>query len=225
MSMEITPTTSSTTSTATSATGSSSGATLGKDQFLQLLVAQLSNQDPTNPLDDKAFVAQLAQFSSLEQAMATNDNLSALQLSSSAMVNAQLAGLVGKQVVVRSSDIQLPATGAAPDLALNLQGNAKDVKIQIVDSSGNLVRTLDAGALAAGAQSVAWDGCNASGSRLPPGSYRLTVVAKDQDGNTVNVDNEVKGIVSSIAFDSGSAELVLGSLRVKPSAVLSIENP
>jgi flagellar basal-body rod modification protein FlgD len=222
--MQVTSSTSSTSSSTTSGTGTKRD-TLGKDQFLQLLVAQLANQDPTNPLDDKAFITQLAQFSSLEQAVTTNDNLTALQLSESAMVNAQLASLVGKQVVVRSTNVQLPSTGDAPPINLQMSAAAKDVQVQILDPNGNVVRTLDAGALAAGAQSINWDGRDSTGARLAGGTYTVNVIAKDRDGNVVNVDNELKGIVSGIAFDSGSAELVLGSVRVKPSAVVTIENP
>jgi len=199
--------------------------TLGKADFLKLLTEQLKNQDPTNPLDDKAFVTQLAQFSSLEQAMAMNDKLAMLQVSESAVVNAQVAGLVGKSVTVKSTTVVVPASGDPSPVSLHLGGDAAKVTVRILDGNGNVVRTLDPGALTAGTHAVAWDGKDASGNRLAAGTYKLEVTAKDADGQTVAADNELTGTVTGVAFDSGSAELVLGSVRVKPADVIEITNP
>lgn len=198
---------------------------LGKADFLKLLTEQLKNQDPTNPLDDKAFVTQLAQFSSLEQAMAMNDKLAMLQLSQSAVVNAQMAGLVGKSVLVKSTTVVVPASGDPSPVTLHLGGDAAKVTVRVVDGKGNVVRTLDPGALTAGTHAVPWDGKDASGSRLPAGSYKVEVIAKDLDGQKVTADNELLGTVTGIAFDSGQAELELGSVRVKPADVVEITNP
>lgn len=200
-------------------------AALGKADFLKLLTEQLKNQDPTNPLDDKAFVTQLAQFSSLEQAMAMNDKLAMLQLSQSAVVNAQMAGLVGKSVLVKSTTVVVPASGDPSPVTLHLGGDAAKVTVRVVDGKGNVVRTLDPGALTAGTHAVPWDGKDASGSRLPAGSYKVEVIAKDLDGQKVTADNELLGTVTGIAFDSGQAELELGSVRVKPADVVEITNP
>lgn len=200
-------------------------AALGKADFLKLLTEQLKNQDPTNPLDDKAFVTQLAQFSSLEQAMAMNDKLAMLQLSESAVVNAQVAGLVGKSVLVKSTTVVVPASGDPSPVTLHLGGDAAKVTVRVLDGNGNVVRTLEPGALAAGTQTVAWDGKDASGNRLAAGAYRVEVTAKDLDGQTVAADNEIMGTVTGVAFDSGSAELELGSVRVKPADVIEITNP
>lgn len=204
---------------------SSSGQALGKEQFLQLLIAQLSNQDPTNPLDDKAFIAQLAQFSALEQSIAMNQGLSMLQLSQSAMVNAQMAGLVGKQVTVRSQSVELPASGEVPGISLRLAAPAASVQVRVIDASGKVVRTLDLGARDGGLQATAWDGMDDAGKRLPAGTYALEIQATDEAGLPVATENEIKGLVTGIAFDSGSAELVIGSIRVRPANVVSIENP
>jgi len=205
---------------------SSSTQTLGKDDFLKLLTEQLKNQDPTNPLDDTAFVSQLAQFSSLEQAMTTNDKLSAMQLSESAMVNAQVASLVGKSVLVRTQSVIMPASGTPPPITLQLGADASKVSVSIQDASGTVVRVLDAGALAAGTQTVAWDGKNTSGNRVPAGSYTVAVTATDAQGQAVTVNSEVTGVVTGVAFDTGSAQLELGgSTRVNPSDVVEITNP
>jgi flagellar basal-body rod modification protein FlgD len=208
-------------STATSASASG-GSNLGKADFLKLLVSQLQNQDPTNPLDDKQFIAQLAQFSSLEQAMETNTKLTALQDAQSAAVNAQMAGLVGKHVVASSNIIGLATTGDVPPIAMSLSGAAGDVQIKISDSQGTIVRSIDAGQLATGAQSVAWDGCDDSGKRLPTGQYNVQIKATDSSGAAVGVLNEIEGTVGGVAFENGVTELLIGTLRVKPADVLRI---
>src|SRR5882757_9585209 len=82
---------------------------LGKDQFLQLLMAQLSHQDPTSPADGNAFVAQLAQFASLEMAQNTNSNLEHLLAGQAAGNQTSALGLVGKQVVFRTDQLTLTA--------------------------------------------------------------------------------------------------------------------
>ena len=87
----------------TSATQSS----LGKEDFLKLLVAQLAHQDPLSPMENQEFVAQLAQFSSLEQMTNVNSNLQLLQVAQASMTNSQIASLIGKNVEVRSDQVRL----------------------------------------------------------------------------------------------------------------------
>ena len=205
--------------TATTGTGSAS---LGQADFLKLLVSQLQNQDPTNPLDDKAFVTQLAQFSSLEQAIEANSNLKLLQSSQNAIANTQVANLVGKTVTVKSNTVDVAGSGDVAPLNLSLTGAASQVGIQIVDSNGKVVRTINAGALGAGQQAVAWNGLADDGTRLAAGQYRVQVDAKDSAGGSVAVSNEIDGVVSGVDFESGSPQLLVGTLRVAPADIIQI---
>lgn len=209
---------------AAASTSTSDSSSLDKEDFLKLLVSQLQNQDPTNPLDDKEFIAQLAQFSSLEQAMETNTQLAALQTAQTTANNAQLASLVGKNVVISSSSIQLDGTSTVTPLAVNLGAASTKTTIEIVDATGTVVRTVNAGAQAAGQQSIAWDGRDDNGKLLEAGNYSITIDAKDSSGTAVTATNEISGTVEGVAFDSGSTELIVDSMRVKPADIIAITN-
>ncbi|HVP39530.1 MAG TPA: flagellar hook capping FlgD N-terminal domain-containing protein, partial [Candidatus Saccharimonadales bacterium] len=129
--------------------------TLGKDDFLKLLTAQLQHQDPLQPMDNTAFVAQLAQFSSLEQLQNMNSSLSTDILLNQSVNNSLATGLIGRNIVAKGDQITLAAGGTA-DLSFNLSA-AADAKITVVDSSGKTVATLTPGHLGAGDQTVTWN--------------------------------------------------------------------
>jgi flagellar basal-body rod modification protein FlgD len=209
-------------STTSAVTSQTTTPALGKDEFMKLLVAQLAHQDPLNPLDDKEFVAQLAQFSGLEQMMQVNQRLDLLQVSQTALANAQLAGLIGREVLVNGDSLQLTRGGAPSPVQLNLGADAATTTITIRDAQGNVVRTLNAPGLIAGAHSVSWDGRADNGSELPPGTYTVKVEAKDANGTAVQVDTQVRGVVTGVAFDKGYAELLIGDRRVRPADVVQV---
>jgi len=212
---------SSVTSSSAAATPTASPA-MGKDQFLQLLVAQLSNQDPLNPMDDKEFVAQLAQFTGVEQQMDTNTALGNLQVSETALANAQITSLIGREVLVNGDGLQLSEGGEVPPVQLSLGGAAADVTVTIRDANGKVVRTIDEKNLGAGAQSLTWDGCGDDGQPLPAGSYTVSVTATDASGAAVSATTEMSGVVTGVSFSNGYAELLLGDQRVKPSDVIQV---
>ena len=160
----------STTSLASSLTG---GQTLDRDAFLKLLVAQLQNQDPLKPQDSYEFVAELAQFSSLEQTMGINDRLDMLALQSRGLANTETVGLVGKQATVRGSVITSDGTGVGIPLTFNLTGAADSVSVNIVNQAGEVVRTIDVGGKSAGNVALTWDGRNDAGVVQPQGAYSV----------------------------------------------------
>lgn len=210
----------------TSAMGASGPAPgqLGKEQFLMLLVAQIGHQDPLNPLDDKEFVAQLAQFSSLEQAVQMNERLAMLEVGQSAALNTQVTGLIGKQVTATGDKLELGAPGEAAPLALHLGAAASKVTAKIYDGSGKLVRTLELGSMGQGAQHATWDGRDDQGTPLPAGDYRVEYEASDLSGASVPVTAQVVGIVTGVSFDKGYPELLLGSERIRPADVTEIRS-
>lgn len=197
---------------------------LGKEQFLMLLVAQIGHQDPLNPLDDKEFVAQLAQFSSLEQAVQMNERLAMLEVGQSAGLNTQVTGLIGKQVTATGDKLELGAPGEAAPLALHLGAAASKVTAKIYDGSGKLVRTLELGSMGQGAQHASWDGRDDQGTPLPAGDYRVEYEASDLSGASVPVTAQVVGIVTGVSFDKGYPELLLGSERIRPADVTEIRS-
>jgi len=198
-----------TTSADTASTGSGFGliakgqTSLGREDFLQLLVAQLQNQDPLNPQQNYEYVAQLAQFSTLEQTTTINDNLDALILQSRGMSNAQVSTMLGAEATVAGSIITLDGKGMGTTLAFALGEGSTTTTVRIQDANGNTVRTLELGPKAQGAVSLRWDGKSDAGLLQPSGSYRVSVTAKDAEGTGIDVEQRTTGTVASISYDEG----------------------
>ncbi len=200
------------------------GSTMGKDEFLKLLMAQLEYQDPMSPMADHEFVAQLATFSGLEQQMVANERLGELQLSQLSSGNAQLAGFIGKDVVARGDTITLDDGPAAP-IAVKLDGPASQVRVTVRDASGSVVSVIEGGPRAAGGNDIAWPGTDGSGNPLPPGNYTVSVDAKDGNGQPVSASTLITGVVSGLSFENGYAELLVGSRRIQPADIISVGAP
>src|SRR3954462_6523060 len=122
---------------------------LGKDEFLKLMMAQLSQQDPTAPSDSNAMVAQLAQFSSLEQMQNVNSTLTSLLVGQASQNNTGAINLVGKDILYKTDQLTLEA-GQTPTASAKLGSEAAEVTATITDSTGKIVRTIKLGAQPAG---------------------------------------------------------------------------
>src|SRR5215211_472085 len=142
---------SNTTPNAGSLTGAASGdKSLGKDAFLKLLVAQLKHQDPLKPQDSSDFIAELATFSSVEQAMGVNERLDMMALQNQGLANSQAVNLVGKTATVKGSILTTDGKGLGIPVNFTLNGNAASTVVTIRDQSGRVVRTMDLGERNAG---------------------------------------------------------------------------
>lgn len=195
---------------------------LGKDAFLKLLVAQLRNQDPLNPLKGADFIAQTAQFSSLEQLQQINTSLAKLSTPSSgtdrASMDAVLASsYLGRVVAANGTIIELGENSPAP-LRYSLPA-AATVAIQVGDLQGNTVRTIPLGAQAAGRYELTFDGLGADGHPLPPGRYLYKVVARDAAGVGVAGAGTASGVVTSIHFEETQPFLIVDGSMVPLSAI------
>lgn len=195
---------------------------LGKDDFLKLLLAQVSNQDPLSPMDNQAFVAQLAQFSNVELLQSANGSLSNILLAQAAANQTAAASLVGKNVTYRSDKVELTAGAPAP-VRCDLAAPAASVTAVIKDASGRTVRTLRFGAGEVGTFSATWDGRDDKGVQVPSGSYSVSFTAADASGQSVGAITEGAGHVSGISFANGTAELVVGGVRVQLADVIQID--
>jgi len=205
-------------------TASTTGASnqLGKDEFVRLLVAQLSNQDPTAPMESADFVAQLAQFANVELLQGVESRLDALVIAQASNNQLAAASLVGREVLYRTDRVDLGEDGAT--LVASLRGAASSVTVTITDEAGNTVRTLRLGAAGEGKLEIAWDGRDESGKLLPRGSYRVRVAAADASGASVPVDPFARGTARAISFDNGYPELLVGSARVKLSDIVELHS-
>ncbi|WP_005036649.1 flagellar hook assembly protein FlgD [Holophaga foetida] len=211
--------TSSTSTAGTTGTSTTIKKELDKDAFLQLLVAQLQNQDPTQAQDPNQMVQQMTSFSALEQAQNTNTLLKAMQVQNQTMLQTQAVGLVGKMVEATTSQFDL--SSGSSSMKLNLDSQA-DVKILIKDAKGNTVATLDKGNMTSGSHSVNWDGKDATGKALPDGTYTASVSAKNASGADVTSTLSTKVKVDSVFFNDGAAYIVAGGKQIALSDVTQI---
>src|SRR4051812_30925434 len=151
---------------------------LGKDDFLKLLVAQLKNQDPLAPQDNTQFVSQLAQFSSLEAAMGTNTRLDSITSQNQGLANTEVVSLVGKTATVKGSLITAAGSGTAVPIGFTLSGAADSTNVSVQDSTGKVIRTIPLGARNPGLVKLNWDGKDDHGNIMPAGTYAVSVQAK-----------------------------------------------
>ncbi|MEK6531058.1 MAG: flagellar hook capping FlgD N-terminal domain-containing protein [Deltaproteobacteria bacterium] len=208
-------TTASDTTAATSATD-----TVGKDDFLLLLVTQLQNQDPLDPMDNTEFVAQLAQFSTLEGITNLGTSMEDVADNISTMQSFSTSGLVGRSVKIEGDSFEY--NGEDVLLGYTLASDAQSVMISIYDSTGALVRGIDAGAASYGDYEGGWDGTDDYGDALDEGTYSYYVNAKDANGNSVDVTTYVTGTVGSVSLSNGAASINVGEETVAQEDIKEI---
>jgi flagellar basal-body rod modification protein FlgD len=215
-----TGTISATTPSTSASTAAAPSQSLDKNAFLKLLVAQLQHQDPTNTQDPSQMIQQLTGFSTLEQITALGTQIQGLQVQTQGLFQAQVAGLVGKKILVPGDAVALQ--GGQATIGLKLAANAQQVTITIKDASGNVVRTISQGAMGAGSQKVAWDGKDAQGITLPDGRYTVEASAADASGKPVNIATTSYLKVDAVSFKDGVVFLVAGGRTFSLSDVTEI---
>lgn len=205
----------------TQATG---GDELGQEAFLKLLVAQLQNQDPLNPQENHEFVAQLAQFSSLEQTVGINDRLDILSLQNQGMANSQIVNMVGKEATIKGDIVTLQGQGQPVPVAFTIDSSVTSAEIEIRDGSGRKIRTIQAGARSSGSAQVLWNGLDDTGLPQPAGPYQVRVVAKNGD-TPVSVTQQSTGVIQAVSFNQGFPVIELDSGVTAPVADLIKVSP
>ena len=213
-------TSSSTTGGIASATNSATGGkALGKDAFLQLLVTQLKNQNTLDPQDNSAFVAQLAQFSSLEGITTLNSTVSSLAGNYNSSQALQASSLVGRNVIVQTNTVQLDDPSKGMTGSVSVPSSIAGGTVSITDSSGTVVRTLDLGSRAAGSASFTWDGKDKDGNLVKTGTYTVKANASI-NGTSTDMATYLPATVNSVTISQTGGELML-NLSGKGTVALS----
>ncbi len=195
--------------------------TVNKDDFLKLLIAQLQNQDPLQPMDNQQFAVQLATFNSLEQLIGINDKLGTLQGAQGSANQYGAASLIGKEISSNGNIVSLQAANPAP-IGYQLGANAAKVVVNIQNGSGTLVQQLSLGAQNAGDHTIVWDGKDAAGQAVPTGLYGFEINAFDANGKSVATSGRIRGTVTGIRLDGSEPILEVGGLQIPLSQVTTV---
>lgn len=215
-----TASTGSTGSTAQSSTNPLVALSSNFGDFLQMLMTQLQNQDPTSPMDTNEFTSELVEFSGVEQQINTNSSLTQLIQLTQAGEVMQATAMDGKPVTVQSSQIALQNGSGTLNFTT---ATSEPVAIAITNSSGQQIygTTLTS---TAGQNTWTWNGQDNNGNQLPDGAYNVAVVAANADGSTTAVPFTVTGTATGVQSLSSGMQLQLGALSVPFSAVQSVGN-
>ena len=217
--MTIAATTAATATTpASSATNPLASLSDNFNDFLNLLMTQLQNQDPSNPTDTNQFTSELVQFSGVEQQITTNSSLTQLIQATQGSEVIQATGVVGQTVTVTSPQLALQNGQGAVNFTT---AAAEPVAITITNSSGVDVKDQSLTS-AAGANVWSWDGTDNTGAQLPDGAYTVTVTGSPAGGGTAAVPFTVTGTATGVTNSNGAVDLQMGGVSVDFSNVVSV---
>lgn len=209
--------------TGTAQRSSSQSPVLGKDDFLNLLITQLQNQDPLNPTDHTEFTAQLAQFSSLEQLNNVNTNLEQLQNFQASTNNSQAVSLLGKEITSNGNFLQLTGGGSV-GCDFSLSREAADVVVTIYDSTGGFVKSFGSQNLVAGQHTLMWDGKDKDGNPSEDGNYTFEIQAADANGEEISTQTFFTGTVDKVIFENNTPFLNSEGQKIALGDVIQVSS-
>jgi len=204
---------------------------MGKDQFLHLLTIQLKYQDPLSPMDNTAFVSQLAQFRALETGENTekairelgrayDENLAAQIVSSQSISNTSAMSLIGHEARMRQTSVSYDGKADTKVPIKVHLGNSERATLEIRDIDDNVIRTIAvSGKDAQNSVTVYWDGKSDDGERVKAGKYSLNVVGSDKDSSLYTY---VQEIVEGVRFTGEGAMIKIGGKEISIGEVLDV---
>jgi flagellar basal-body rod modification protein FlgD len=181
-----------------------------QDRFLKLLVTQMKNQDPLNPMDNAQVTSQLAQISTVNGIQQLNTTMQSLSTSLMSAQSLQSASLIGHTVLTDGSTLNV-ADGVPAFGAIEFAQAADSVKVNIVSAAGNIVRQLDLGPQKSGMSGFQWDGLDDGGAKVAAGSYAFQVAATS-GGQKINTTSFMAGAVASITLKTDGTHLTVGGI-------------
>ena len=200
--------------------GAEGNSELGRNEFMELMLAQLKNQNPLEPQDNGEFISQLAQFSSLEEMQKLSGNVDDVVGQFRSTQALQASAMVGKSVLAPSSIGLLGAEGVVEG-TIEVPASTGGLRLSVQNQQGELVRQIDLGNSPAGVQSFSWDGKDGNGNPLPPGPYQLVAEASYPQGQqqlstmvSANVDSVSLGQGGSVTLNlAGMGSIALSDVK------------
>ena len=180
-----------------------------QDRFMSLLVAQMKNQDPLNPMDNAAVTSQMAQLSTVTGIEKLNASMNTMSANMTASQTLQAASMIGHGVITPGNS--LPLSGGKAVYALELPSNVDSLKVTVKDASGKVVRNLDLGAQTSGTKNLTWDGKSDTGAALPDDTYTYEV-SGTAAGKKMDVTALCFGMVNSVSSGAGGIKLSVSGL-------------
>lgn len=209
------------TSAETTASDGKKGGKLGKDEFLKLMVAQMNNQNPLEPQGNGEFIAQLAQFSTVEGITNLNTSVGSILSGSQSSQALQASTLVGRKVIVDSDKVKVDTSEDFKG-ALNLTASSPNVWVNVYDTTGNQVNRLNLGQQTSGLVNFTWDGTDASGKKLDAGTYRFEAQAS-VDGKTEAMKTSLPANVDSVTLGQNGGEMTLNLAGVGSIGISKVQ--
>ena len=194
---------------------------LGQETFMTLLVTQLQNQDPLNPQSNEEFVAQLAQFSSLEQLVSLGESMDAMYMATASMNNASMTQLLGRDVVAWSDEFNYDGEGDVT-LHYDAASEASSATITISDADGKVVWSGSMGELESGEGEFVWDGRDSSGQTVDAGVYTFSIDAVDANGDEVEVLGQIHGEIDGMSYEDGAPAPSIGGVDIALGDILRV---
>lgn len=194
-----------------------------KDVFLKLLVAQMQNQDPLKPQDPTQMSSQLAQFNMVEQQINTNKLLTDISggMQSKDSQAASAASYLGHKAVVNGNSLNYD--GLTPqDLVIQTNQTAAVAKVQVLDSNGNVVKTLNNGPMNSGNSSFTWNGTTDAGTKAAAGKYTIATAATDAAGKSIVTNTQMIGQVQAVNLSVNGVQLVVNGTPVSMANIQEI---
>jgi len=198
---------------------------MDKDAFFKLMLAQLKNQDPTNPLKSHEMAAQLASFSSLEQMQNMNTTLNEIKMGQKPSESYQALNLLGKSVAGDSSRITRNSGDKEHFLEFELPLDCADVSVKIRNAEGTVVRAYDLKNLKKGVNKVNWNGLDEKSTAQPEGEYHASIEGKTAEGKKVAVKTEFEGVITGVNYTKTGPVLLVGHQAIHMKDVKKIIDP
>lgn len=179
-----------------------SDAEKSQDRFLKLLVAQLNNQDPMNPMDNAQMTSQMAQINTVSGIQQLNDTMKSMATQYTAMQTLQGASMVGRDVMTEGNSLSI--TNGTAKAGIDLAEDASNVTVQVLSPGGQLLDTLNLGAMSAGRHNFEWNAASYTGTGSP-----VYKVSASQGGKAVSTTSLARSTVESVSAESGALSLTL----------------